>query len=158
MGHMNRTTEAIIGTREGVVKAWAIKRRSEGERWNIENINGVRGTPAEPVPGQGKRRVPIKVRMGEANDGKVDGKDDVDAGMEEQAPRRARITKKYYERYGYTEGCEGCGRLMAGLGQRPHTESCRERMEETLEGDEEGRAILIPWFLYIMMKSDLTFG
>ena len=31
---------------------------------------------------------------------------------------------------------------MAGLGQRPHTESCRERMEEALEGDEEGRAIL----------------
>ena len=30
MGHMGRTTEAVIGTREGVVKAWAIKRRLDG--------------------------------------------------------------------------------------------------------------------------------
>ena len=32
MGHMSRTTEAVIGTKEGVVKAWAVKRRPEGER------------------------------------------------------------------------------------------------------------------------------
>ena len=34
-----------IGTKEGVAKAWAVKRRPEGERWDIGFINGVVGKP-----------------------------------------------------------------------------------------------------------------
>ena len=60
MGHMGRTTEAVIGTTEGVVKAWAVKRRLESERWDLGMINGVRGTPAEPVPGKGRSGCPLR--------------------------------------------------------------------------------------------------
>jgi hypothetical protein len=119
------------------LRAWALKRMPEGERWDIEAINGVKGTPAEPVPGQGKKRVPIKVRI------EVENKDGIDERMgKDFVPRRARITRKFYEKFGYTEGCEGCGRMKAGLDQRPHEERCRKRMEEAMEADEEGRNVL----------------
>ena len=50
-------------------------------------INGVRGTPAEPVPGRGRIRVPIKVRI----------EVEEDEGIQEErekgdAPRRVKIT------------------------------------------------------------------
>ena len=75
---MGRTTEVVIGTGEGVVKAWAIKRRLEGEKWDVEWINGVRGTPAEPIPGQGKKRVPVKVRI------EVEGEAEAEGGVEKE--------------------------------------------------------------------------
>ena len=32
IGHCDRSNEAILGTAEGVVRAWAIRRRPDGER------------------------------------------------------------------------------------------------------------------------------
>ena len=63
LGHAARTTETIIGTQEGVVKAWAIRRRPEEERWNWEMVNDMRGTPGCPVPGRGGIRIPIRIRV-----------------------------------------------------------------------------------------------
>lgn len=57
-------------------------------------------------------------------------------------PRKAKITKKYYEKFGWTEGCEACGRMRAGLSQRAHSEACRSRMEKELKNDEEGGKLL----------------
>ena len=47
--------------------------------------------------------------------------------------------ERHYEEYGYTEGCEGCSRLSAGMKPRPHSNACRERMYRQLKGTEEGR-------------------
>jgi hypothetical protein len=104
-----------------VVKAWAVKRSVEGERWDIGMINGVRGTPAEPIPGRGRIRVPIRVWIEVSEDVKFE-----EEGRQEVAPRRVKVTKKYLEKYGYTEGCEGCSRAHAGLGQRAHSEAWKD--------------------------------
>ena len=57
----------------------------------------------------------------------------------EEAPRRAHVMKRHCEKHGYTEGCEGCGRLSAGMKPRPHSNACRERMYKELKATEEGR-------------------
>ena len=61
LGHIGRTNEVAIGTSEGVVKAWAIRRRPEEERWKIEDVNGVVGTPKRPTPRNGEGWIPIRV-------------------------------------------------------------------------------------------------
>ena len=63
-------------------------------------------------------------------------------GQREEAPRRMYIRKGMYEKLGYTPGCEGCRRMKAGMAQRPHEEGCRRRMEEAMQGDEEGKNII----------------
>ena len=37
-----------------------------------------------------------------------------------------------FEQHGYIDNCEGCLRLQAGMDARPHSESCRARLEEEL--------------------------
>ena len=45
------------------------------------------------------------------------------------------------QKYGYTEGCEGCRAKAAGMTQKPHGEACRKRIEQALDGDEAGREL-----------------
>ena len=47
--------------------------------------------------------------------------------------------KRHFVEHGYTEGCEGCGRMSAGMKSRPHTDGCRKRMYQELQKTEEGR-------------------
>ena len=47
--------------------------------------------------------------------------------------------KRSYAEHGYTEGCEGCARLAAGMKPRPHSNACRGRMYRELKKTEEGR-------------------
>ena len=53
----------MIGTKEGVVKAWAIRRKPEEEKWNKELILGMKGTPARPDPSVEGVEIPIKIRF-----------------------------------------------------------------------------------------------
>ena len=50
--------------------------------------------------------------------------------------------KRHYEEHGYTEGCEGCGRLSANMKSRPHSTACRERMYREMRKTESGRNLL----------------
>lgn len=46
---------------------------------------------------------------------------------EEDMPKGAYIEKRRFEKFGYTEDCEGCRRLKSGvMPRRPHLESCRK--------------------------------
>ena len=81
--------------------------------------------------------MPIRIRLEVREDVEVD-----EIGTGEEAPRRTYIKKKFYERYGYTDGCEGCNRLRAGLTRRGHDEGCRSRMEKEMEKDEDGQGLL----------------
>ena len=58
----------------------------------------------------------------------------------EDAPRRAHLTKEFFKEHGYTVGCEGGRRLEAGMAKTiVHTEQCRKRMEETMRATVGGR-------------------
>ena len=45
LGHTRRSNEVVVGTADGVVRAYSIKRRAEGERWNGELLKSMRGSP-----------------------------------------------------------------------------------------------------------------
>ena len=53
LGIIPETTEVIIGTTKGVLKARSIKRLAKEEaRWNASYVADMKGTPWEPVPGR----------------------------------------------------------------------------------------------------------
>ena len=52
--------------------------------------------------------------------------------QEEKKARRVYLKVTGFETYGYSDNCEGCSRLQAGMDARPHTETCRARLEEEL--------------------------
>lgn len=136
LGHSNQSNEALVGTKAGVVKAWVIKQRPEGERWDMEAIKGMKGTPRKPVPGRAGFKVPIRIRFDEPPELEPEPSKEP---RREVAPRRAKIQKKHFDIHGYAVDCAGCRHLQAGLPHRGHTEACRERMETLLQNSEEGR-------------------
>ena len=54
-------------------------------------------------------------------------------------PRRMRLTRKMFERFGLTAQCLGCRAIRTGIGYPAnHTERCRERIEQEREKEPEG--------------------
>ena len=50
LGHNRNSNEILVGTSEGVVKAYAIRRQPEDARWDGEMIKKMNGTPQKPDP------------------------------------------------------------------------------------------------------------
>ena len=92
--------------------------------------------PQRPDPTKLGLSIPVKIRL-EPN---------VKIGMpitrptrKEEGPRAAYLSKEDFRKYGFTEGCDGCGRLAAGMASRPHTSKCRTRMKEEMKKTPDGR-------------------
>ena len=133
LGYVWRTTEYLIGTKDGIVRCRTIKRRAEevsydGECFEYLKINydeyilkGARTKQHVSTPA-GLGQLPIPTR----------GRDFV--------PRRLYVRPSDYTRHGYTQGCRGCTWQQNKLGPRAgHSEACRARLEEEIskiEGDD----------------------
>ena len=139
LGHSRNTNEALIGTREGVVRAYSIKRREPHERWDAALIKEIKGTPKQPDPSRAGFEIPTKINFDpeirEVPQLSQPKRKDIDI-------RRMRITPALLQRYGYTEGCEGCRYKRAGLADgRSHSERCRTRIYEAMGESEEGKRV-----------------
>ena len=135
LGHARGTNEVVIGTREGVVKAWAIKRRPGDEKWDGNLVKEMQGTPSKPNPNAPGVTIPIKISIpgGDRMD-----PEEVRPPRNETSSRGAYLKKQDFEKYGYTGNCEGCRRVRTGLPARAHNADCRLRMEGHLK--DEGNA------------------
>ena len=139
LGHARSSNEHLIGTKSGAIKAYAIKRQGEDQRWDADLIQQLQGTPQQPDPNKPGLTVPIRVSF-----------DQVPAAVQpvvvevaQRQIRRMRIGKALLSKYGYSSNCEGCRFSRAGLGEtRGHTEDCRARIEAAMACDEEGRRTL----------------
>ena len=131
LGLKGRTGEHIVGTSEGVVKAYTVRRRSEDERWSVEEVNGMKGTPSQPKPGGEELKVPVRIQSPETPI--------IEEKSARSDPRGVRTTRAEFEKYGWTEGCEGCNRMRFGGERRPHTAKCRKRMLAEMEKDDKGK-------------------
>ena len=49
-GHQRSSNENVIGTTEGVVNAYAIRRKPDDETWDANMIEEMKGTPRPPNP------------------------------------------------------------------------------------------------------------
>ena len=137
LGHTRDSNEVLIGTRNGVVRAYAVIRKAEGERWDADLLRNMRGTPQQPDPTKPGLHIPIRITFDPPDGGVLD---EAVPLRKERGVRRLRITKRMLDRYGFTQDCEGCRCQRAGLEeQRVHSEACRARIEAEMEGDEDGR-------------------
>mgnify|MGYP000532749168 CR=1 FL=1 len=93
--------------------------------------------PARPNPNMPGIDIPIRIKVTMDFPNAV-AEETVPQRAEEQS-RRAYLKKKYFEKFGYDEDWEGCKRLMAGMAPRPHKATCRSRLENQLEKDENPR-------------------
>ncbi len=52
LGAAMRSNESLIGTHEGVVKVWIIRRVTPEERWNFDTVASMKRTPSQSDPGK----------------------------------------------------------------------------------------------------------
>ena len=57
LGCVARSGEQLVGTSQVVYKVSAAMRRPPGERWCTELVQGIKGSPAEQIPGSGSRDI-----------------------------------------------------------------------------------------------------
>lgn len=130
--HSNQ--EVLIGTADGVIRAWTVRRLVESRRWDR---HGLKGTPKRPDPKSQGMDAPIRTSVTLADQ-------TAEVGLMRRPP--ADINRSVYlkgedlEKYGYTAGCDGCRRPKAGLtGYKHHTTECRKRMETIMGVDRHQR-------------------
>ena len=140
VGHARNSNEHLIGTVDGVIRAYAVKRQPSDRRWDGELAKNIRGTPQQPDPSRPGVAIPVRVNFEAVT---VDIAPPVAEEEPERQIRRMRITATMLAQHGYTEGCEGCRFRRAGMGEsRGHTEACRSRIEAAMAGSEAGKRIL----------------
>ena len=135
LGHARGSSEALVGTAEGVVRAWTIRRLPEAERWDAESITEMQGTPAQPNPTAPGLHIPIAINIDQGDGG---APVETQQRKVEQTARRVYLKQQDFEQHGYSDECEGCARLQAGMAPRPHSEACRTRLEEELGKQDSG--------------------
>ena len=94
-------------------------------------LKNMQGTPQQPDPTRLGVGIPIKVRFSEP--AHVDEAIPNQLARQEQGPRRMWIMPYMLEKYGFTEGCEGCWQKQAGA--RDNSETCRVRIMEAIRQD-----------------------
>ena len=137
-----RTTEVLIGTPSGIVRARSVRRRPEEERFSAQELSNISGTPWNPTPGIDARQLSAAaVLPPEVITDEVLADDPppppVEPGL---TGRRTQLKKSDFETHGYTPGCPGCSKLeYDGVARSGHNEICRKRMEDLLSQTSEGK-------------------
>jgi len=136
--HCRDTPEVLIGTKDGVVKAYTIERQLEEFRWSKELIDEMQGTPQQPDPTKPGTRIPIRITFDEPQAVEVE---ESQPARNELGVRRFKIMKRLLVKYGYSEDCDGCRYQRAGIAgvdHRGHSEACRQRIYDAIAQTEKG--------------------
>ena len=133
------TTEKIVGNSTGVFTVQSIRRKPEEDRYDSELLKSITGIPWDPqaireeLAIAAPREPIIASPSGEAlvQPPAIDDK--------KRKLRRLYITKKDLEKFGYTAGCPACDATQIGKRSTGihHTNRCRDRLEESIRGEEE---------------------
>ena len=119
-----------------MVKAYTTERLSPSVQLDINRILDMKGTPQRPDPTKPGLSIPVKIRL--EPDVKID-MPITGPARKEEGPRDVYLSKEDFKTFGFTEGCEGCSRLAAGMASRPHTSKCRARMKVEMKRTPDGR-------------------
>ncbi len=65
LGMADRSNEYYAGTKEGVIKTYAVRRRPDDAKWDKEAVMGMMGTIEHPTPTARGCEVPIRVPRGD---------------------------------------------------------------------------------------------
>ena len=120
LGHSRTSDEVLVGTQEGVVRAYSITRRPEADRWDADMVKDMQGTPGRPNPKKPGSIIPVHVQFDAPEEGEVEEPEDKKTDV-----RRMKMSVAMLRQHGFTEGCEGCKFKKVGLkGGRAHNETC----------------------------------
>ena len=115
------------------MRAVVFRRRPDSEKWSAEEVRKVRGTVGSPNPLHPERdHVPIRMDLEVPETVRAERRPEIMA-------RQVYLKKPDFTKYGYTENCKGCQSIRTDSGSKPHTKTCRERIEKELEKTEEGK-------------------
>ena len=148
-----RTQETIIGTCHGVVKCRIVSRLSDEEKWGARQITGLRGTPWEPVPGKGDKRIPVAIDSQGSGVQVTDDQDEDQATREpvddesepiqfRGGPDKFHVSRKAIDKYRPTDGCPACTSisvrgLTSGRVDINHNDKCRKRIMNEMGSDPQ---------------------
>eukprot|EP00973_Karenia_brevis_P073639 10231375-Karenia_brevis.AAC.1 len=136
----------------------------ENQKFNKEIIEGMAGTPWQPVPGKKSNRIPTKIKEegeeGDEDDEAIEEEEEqefevqVEVDEDEDASKLAKpdlegreikhralsVRREDIKQYGYTDGCLGC-KAIKGKWSMPysHNAQCRRRISEKLMEEMLGR-------------------
>ena len=142
LGIQEGTAMRWIGTADGVVRTWTIKRVPDDEKWQRSLLDQMVGLPWQLRPTSSKslesEAPAVEIELAEEKP------EDVLPAAEPK--RRNYIPRGIYVRrdvelkqFGYTDGCDGCERARAGLSHRAHSQACKQRIMEELSKTEAGK-------------------
>ena len=127
LGHTRNSNEVFVGNKDGIVKAWAIRRRPLEERLDDAMVRSLKATPSgwntdEAVTYEH----PIIVES--------DGEPPSEEEEEEKYSHEVRVRVNDFKRHGLTHECPGCIRIRRGA--KPpyrHNDACTTRMYDTIQ-------------------------
>ena len=61
LGISRESNEILVGTKNGVMRAYALKQRPADERWDEKQISDMRGTPQRPNPEKVGLHIPTRI-------------------------------------------------------------------------------------------------
>ena len=131
LGFHWRTGEAVVGTRQGAVRAGTIRRVGAHRRWDVEGLDSVSGVPWQRDPDAGE--VPDKLFVRLLSDDEKKHLAGPSVGEGTKTVYRMRLKRDDLIERGFTEGCNGCKAILDGRLLRGHSEACRRRMEDLLK-------------------------
>ena len=137
MGAHGRNGDALVMTKDGVIKGGSVKRMPEEKRWSTEDFDQMCGTPWKMRPQKPEDLdAPIAIAMPAVEPGVRLMPVPADR---DSLPRNLYVKKADVEG-NYTAGCEGCNAIQVGLPARAHSSECRTLVQQRLLRTEEGRA------------------
>jgi hypothetical protein len=139
VGHHGRTGAITILTKDGVVRGASFRRQTDADRWNAEGLDEVRGFPWNLKPEARNTEAPIIQESASAPPPPIA----MPMELPPKAQRRRYVLRADVEKYGPTDECIACTRIVLGeKTKEPHTEACRKRMEQLMAEDDAGRVRL----------------
>ncbi|CAL1158697.1 unnamed protein product, partial [Cladocopium goreaui] len=137
MGAHGRNGDALVMTKDGVIKGGSVKRMPEEKCWSTEDFDQMCGTPWKMRPQKPEDLdAPIAIAMPAVEPGARLMPVPADR---DSLPRNLYVKKADVEG-NYTAGCEGCNAIQVGLPARAHSSECRTLVQQRLLRTEEGRA------------------
>ena len=122
LGPSDTSDELYVGTAAGAFKTRTVKRRDVTARADFALLESFKAFPWDEVA-SAKGSVPQRVVEATPLPREM-------AAQKPATMKRTYIRATDLQQHGYTSECPGCAAAAAGLAQRGHSESCRQRFEE----------------------------
>ena len=133
LGHTRSSNEVFVGNKDGIVKAWAIRRRLLEERWDDAMVLSLKATPSGwSTEDAIQHEHPIETEE--------DGEPSSEEEEESKYSHEVRLRIGDFKRHGLTTERPGCIRIRRGA--KPpyrHNDVCKKRMYDVIQREEPDR-------------------